>query len=393
MNPYHDVENEDEQADVPQDVEAFEQPDASLIDNVLKNAPEPDNDHYPRYAISGLLPIPLYRQNGNNSFADYNQKDSRGRTIKNFNWYPAFTIMPLIDASFPIPHEMQSTLSEEPPTPEPFNERTMEAAAKAGFTSLFKTAKKCAETLHNDYQDSGVYIFDCLIGYGINDPDKGIGRCKALLEVVLPYRDRSVLPETTRVKNGSPFKGPFLDEMYADVKQNGIARLAAAGVKTADTASVPMRLYNEVRQLLSNNVRRANTILDQTEAEIQNPNEIKRGYDLPNLEIADAPVSTDLYCLAHVNRVELSKVQLEASKNIGEGLANPLADAMNKIAVIAEGMSNRPAQVPSGPVMTLEQVEKLMADQEAKMTTQFEKKLAAATAAAGKGKKQTESES
>jgi hypothetical protein len=38
----------------------------------------------------------------------------------------------------------------------------------------------------------------------------------------MPVRDRSIFPEDIRIKNGTPFKGPFLDQLYDYVTKNGV---------------------------------------------------------------------------------------------------------------------------------------------------------------------------
>ncbi len=59
------VEDEFDQGDAYDNASSA---DPSLSMGALQNAPQPSTDDLPQFAISRLLPIPLYRMHGNNSY-------------------------------------------------------------------------------------------------------------------------------------------------------------------------------------------------------------------------------------------------------------------------------------------------------------------------------------
>jgi hypothetical protein len=302
--------------------------DASIGFNAIENvAPEPD-DAYPRYGLSGLLPINLMKQNGNNSWADFNKK-LLGRTIVNFNYYPAFTIIPIFGGSFDIPFECLPTHASEPIKPAPFDFDSFMQQPQQGISKVDRTAKQCADIFLMENRSSGGGVLYSLVGYHVRDTDKGFAAARKLVETILPYRDRTIFPVSERVKAGVVFKGPFLDELLDNLKAEGISRLRAAGYDTSPD-SPEMKCYAEIRHILSNGEKRAHAFLDETEAEIKKPDGLKRAYDPPDLETYDAPVSTDLYCLAQTNRIEADMRQLRASENIGTSLADPMTKPSRK---------------------------------------------------------------
>lgn len=346
--------------------------DPSLDLNAVENVPKEIADNLPRFAMCGLLPVPLYRQMGNNSYGDFNKKDADGRTIINYNYYPPFTIMPLFGGDFNIPYENQPTESSSPIDPAPFDFNTFKSQPANGFSKLQRNPKQCADTYLREVRFSGGYVFECLIGYHANDPDKGLAACRRLIELILPVRDREVFPVTRRIRDGVAFDGPFLDELLAFVIHHGLQRIEDAHLSEQEM-EVGMQLHREIRLLLSNGNKLANSFLNETESEMRNPQEIKKSYDPPNLEVSDAPVSTDLYCLAHTNRIELDNKQLQMSENIGKASSDPLNKTLEKLTEIAAGMSqNVPSQKD---VMTMDQVEELMSRQRAEMSKEFDEKL------------------
>ncbi len=348
--------------------------DPSIGMNALANAPKPSTDELPRFAMSFLLPIPLYRMHGNNSYGDFNPKNERGQNRVNHNYYPPFAIMPLMGGDFTIPFEPHVTVSENEPKPEPFNEQTFLTNPPSGFSSIRRSPRECADIYLRETQSLGGTVIHSLTGYHVTDEDRGLKACKDLLEVIMPSRTPDVMPSTTRVKNGVPFKGPFLDELLLFVKQNGISRLSAAGYNVSDLTSIPIKVYNEVLAYLNTNIQRANRILNATEAEMKNPSEIKKSYDAPNLEIPEAPVSVDLYCLAHTDRTEIDDKQLKASENIGRGFNEPMVEAVRQMT---EAVTKMGGGVPTQGVLTMEQVQTMMDDQRAEMMEKFQTELTA----------------
>jgi hypothetical protein len=322
--------------------------DPSIGVNAVRNVAPESNDDHPRFAMSGLLPISLFRQCGNNSWGDFNRKDAEGRTIQNFDYYPAFVLIPIFGGNFHIPYENVPTESDDITKAEAFDFDTFTKSPRKGYSEVTRTPKQCAEIFMKENRRSGGRVLDSLTGYQRHDRDRGYGAARRLVETILPYRDRQLLPETSRERGGVRFRGPFLDELLAFVKSNGLKRLEAAGYST-EFDSVSYRCYQEIVKLLTDAISAATTLVDETEAEIKNPQEIKKGYDPPNLEIPNAPVSTDLYCLAHIDRVELEMKQLRASENIGSSLADPMTKAIHAMTAIAEKM-NVPPQVPANAI-------------------------------------------
>lgn len=348
--------------------------DPSLVLNAVDNVPKEIDDNLPRFAMSGLLPISLYRQMGNNSYGDFNKKDAAGRTIINYNYYPPFTIMPLLGGTFNIPYENQPSESDVPVQPEPFNFSAFISQPKNGYTSLKRSPKQCAETFMREARFSGGYVFNCLVGYHAHDDDKGLGAVRKLVDLLLPVRNPDIFPVTRRIKNGVAFTGPFLDELLSFVVKDSLQQLENAGLSDAEFQKGE-ELHREIRLLLQNGIKLANGFLNETESEIRNTHEIKKSYDPPNLEVSDAPVSTDLYCLAHTNRIEIDDKQLRASENIGKGMADPMTKAVDRLTDIAEMMANKPEGVPTKGVMTMDQVEELMRRQREEMSAEFDLKL------------------
>jgi hypothetical protein len=355
---------------------------SSIGHNAVQNIPQPPDDNLPRYGLSGLLPISLMKMTGNNSWADFNRKDRAGRTIINFNWYPAFTLVPIFGGSFQIPYENKPTYSDEPVQAAQFDLNKFEKDPHETFTQAVRSARECSEIFLRENRSSGCAVLHSLTGYNAGEADKGFSSARRLVETILPVRDRSVFPETTRVRAGVVFKGPFLDTLLADVKANGLKRLEAAGY-SIDPQGIAYKCYQEIRKVLSDGEQRANAFVDETEAEIRKPDGLKRTYDPPDLETYDAPVSTDLYCLAHVDRVELDNKQLRASENIGREIANPMTEFVREMR---DALKAQPA-VPAGAI-PVDQVESMIQSAVSatrdQLSKEFDEKLKAATAAKGK---------
>src|SRR5207253_679522 len=116
-----------------------------------------------------------------------------------------------------------------------------------------------------------------------------------------------------RIKNGVAFKGPFLDEILEFVNTEAAKRVHRSGLSKSDK-EIGFAVVMEVQKLLRDGLSKANGLLNESESEMQDPKDrIKTTYDQPNLEVANAPVATDLYCLAHTDRVEIDNKQLKAS--------------------------------------------------------------------------------
>lgn len=360
--------------------------EGALSDIAAENAPQATNDEWPRFAMSGLLPVPLHRQIGNNSFGDFNKKGPSGENLVNYSFYPAFELMPMFGGTFNIPYENRPTESQEPIAAAPFDYTSFIRQPVNGYTTITRNASQCANVFLLESARLGGHVFQSLIGFHINDPDRGMSACRNLARLILPVRDTQAFPPSQRVKNGVIFRGPFLDELLDFVIKNSQSLIASANLPPSDR-TVAEKFAVEIQAVLRRGVQMATTILNETEAEIQNPAEIKKGYDPPNLEVEDAAVPTDLYCLAHLDRVEFDNKQLKASENIGAGLAGGMKEAVDAIRDVAERMGNTqpPAQVPpAADIMTTSQVEELLTKQREEMTAEFEDKLSKATTATTK---------
>lgn len=367
----------------PEAFDSADYDDPSMVDNVVRNQIVPDTDLLPRYAVSFLLPISLFRQNGNNSFGDYNPKDpNTGANTVNFNYYPPFRIMPIVGGTFNIPFEMKSTESKEPTKSAAFDFNDFMKSPPAGFDKAVRNAKECSEIYERENRSSGGRIIHTLTGYHQHDADKGVQAARYLVGLLLPVRDEDQLPVTERLRNGILFKGPFLDEIYEWVVANGVKVIQADKVLSPADKETAMKVVREIRKHLQDGANIANKMLDETEAEIRNPDETKKSYDLPDLETDDPPVSTDLYCLAHTKRIEIANQQLAASETIGKGLSDPMTAALNKMTEVVEKFGSVPASVPAQKdVMTPDQVSKLLDDQAATLTAKFQQMMTDALAA------------
>ena len=351
--------------------------DPSLIDNTIENVVKRDDDMLPRYGVSVLLPLPLYRQNGNNSYCDVNKKDPRtGANVVNFNYYPPFRILPLVGGTFNIPFENFPTESNEPTKAAPFDYGEFMSRPRGGFSEINRSPKNCADIFDRETRASGGRIIHSLTGYHQFDADHGVKAASRLLELLMPVRNEELLPATTRKRNGIIFKGPFLDEIFDYVVNKSLDVIEATDQLNDVEKVVAVNVQREIRRHLQDGINKANKMLDETEAEIRNPNEIKKSYDPPNLEYDDAPVSTDLYCLAHVNRIELDNRQLAASETIGKGLSDPMTAALDRFTDImkANGVATT---VPTKGVMTIEQVNELLEENSRKMREEFAAMMAA----------------
>lgn len=351
--------------------------DPSLITNAVENQEKKDSDLLPRYGLSVLLPIPLYRQNGNNSYGDFDKKDPRtGANIINFNYYPPFRLVALVGGTFNIPSENLPTTSKEPTKPEPFNYSEFLNNPRGSYSEINRTPRECAEIFDRETRPSGGRVLHSLTGYHQFDQDKGVAAASRLLELLLPVRNANALPVASRKRNGIIFKGPFLDEIFDFVVNRALDVIEETDQLNDAEKLVAVEVQRELRRHLQDGINKANKILDETENEIADPNGRKKSYDQPNLEVDDAPVSTDLYCLAHVNRIEVDMKQLVASENIGKGLSDPMASALDRITEVMERTVGS-ATVPTKGVMTTEEVQQLLEENSRKMREEFAAMMAA----------------
>lgn len=350
-----------------------------MMSQAAQNAPEVSDENFPRYAMSFFLPVPLYRMHGNNAFGDFNPKDERGRNAVNYNYFPPFALMPLYGGRFEIPYEPQPTESDEPVKPAEFDYSAFMKQPKNGVSSVYRSPKKCAEFFALAHGSWGGNILNALTGFHITDKDRGLRAARAIVDIVLPVRNENIFPPSVRIKNGVEFSGPFLDELLDFVVKNSLHRINEANLSDADTL-VAKQVYQEIRNYLTLAVQLANRTLNETEAEINDPKGLKRTYDPPDLTVQDAPVATDLYALAHTNRVELDMKQLTASENIGKGLSDPMLEVAQQMKQFVEKMGT-PSQVPSN-VMSLDEVKKMLDQQREEMMKEFEEKMKSFAASA-----------
>lgn len=350
--------------------------DPSLITNVVENQEKKESDLLPRYGLSVLLPIPLFRQNGNNSYGDFNKKDPRGFNVINFNYYPPYRLMPLVGGTFKIPSENLPTESNEPTKPEPFDYGEFLSRPRGSFSEVNRNPLQCSDIFLRETRAWGGRVINSLTGYHQFDQDKGVSAASRLLDLLLPVRNGDVLPVTSRKRNGIVFKGPFLDEIFDFVVNRAMDVIEATDQLNDAEKRIAVAVQRELRKHLQDGVNMANKLLDETEAEMADPNGRKKSYDQPNLEVDDAPVSTDLYCLAHVNRIEVDMKQLVASENIGRGLSDPMASALDRITEVMERTVGS-GTVPTKGVMTTEEVQQLLEENSRKMREEFQAMMAA----------------
>lgn len=330
-------------------------PPGAVLRNVAERVQSIDDGLLPRYGISMFLPIPLYKQHGNNSYVDVNEKDPiTGANISNANYYPPFTLLPLVGGSFPIPFESDATYVNSPVvTPEPFDEKSL--ANPKGFNVLIRDAKQCADTFLQQCNTIGAAMLTSLLGYRAQDPDRGVKATMELFMQVFPIHDAAFFPRDIRERGGVVFKGPFLDQIISIFSKRGYAE-ATANVPS-DAKERAVALYQEIHGLLQNAAKMATTIINETEAEIKDPRGVKKTYDAPNLSVPDAPVSVDYYALAHLNRVELEFRDVEVSRQMGKSVA---AGIGREISDAFRGQAVNVHDSDSGGVVTMDEVRELL---------------------------------
>lgn len=356
--------------------------DPSMIVNAVKNVEEESDEKQPRFGISLLLPIPLYRQNGNNSYCDVNRKDPiTGANKVNYNYYPPFRILPLVGGTFNIPTENLPDIGAEITQPAEFDVNSFQTTPRPSRNTIERFAKECSEIFITETGESGSFILHSLTGFHQYDSDKGAKAAYDMLELFLPIRDANKLPVTQRVRAGVLFTGPFLDEINTYVRENGKRLIAESSLSDADKLTAE-RVLVELKQHLQSAISKATQWVNETEAEIRDPNAIKKSYDIPNLDTPDSPVPVDLYCLAHLNRTELDNQQIEASGVIGSTIANPMVDAVHEMKRAVDKLTERPATVPTEGILTMDDVQKLLDAQAERLTQQFEERMAQTTAPA-----------
>lgn len=341
---------------------------AGLMRNAVANAPTIPNDRLPRYGMSFLLPLPLFDKTGHKFIGDFNPKGEDGGNTANFNYYPAFTLIAYYGGQTDIPFEKLPIYTDEVITPEPFDFGGFQTNAQKGTNILERSARECALVAQQQFADLGYKEFQSLINYHFNDPDRGLGACQNLIELVLPLENEKFFPKSARFKNGVPFNAPFLDEMDNYLPTVAMKRIMSAELRE-ETRLIVNKLYAEIRDGVSNALKLANRILNETEGEMKNPNGARKGYDEPELRFDDAPVPTDLYCLAHTNRTELDNKQLQASTNIGKELAGSITEAFSQLR------GDVPPPTMPKDVMTTEEVQLLLERQRDEMEKSFEEKF------------------
>lgn len=337
---------------------------AEYLNNVLNNAPQMPDDSLPRYAMSFLLPIALMNMTHADKYGDFNIKDPRtGFNKTNLNWYPAFELMPLYGVQVDVPFENFPTETEELPSAAPFDIGMYSRQRNKGFEKVYRNPRQCADLCLKKHRDHGLIVFDSLTGtirQGQSAAEEEYKLIRKLLGIIFPIKDREAFRETYRVKNGVKFNSPFLDEMREFVQKQSLPRLLSAkGLKPLEIETGE-KLHREIMKGVAKGLQLANKFLNEVETEMQSKDGMKKTYDSPNLEVPDAPLPTELYCLAHTNRMEIDDKQLQSSANIGESIADKFSVAMDKITTIANGL---PAATANAPVMTDDEVKNLLAQQ------------------------------
>lgn len=298
-----------------------------------QNAPRTNDDHLPRFAASFLQEISLYTQHGNNFIGDFNPKLPSGANARNFNYWPAFELMPIFGGTTVIPFEVGLTETDEEPKPAPFDEAEFSRSRRPITSVQIKTAKQCANTALLRFAELGLVMLDSLTGFYATEDDKGLMRAAWLYDLVLPIHDKTIFPVGdvfNRIRAGEAFRGPFLDQIQSFLRNESRQRIANANLPTFEL-EVARALHNEVRAGVDKGMKIAARIINVSHAEMKNPQGLKRKYDESDLETYDAPVARDLYCLAHLNISELDNRQLEASGNIGRELADGIKEALSGI--------------------------------------------------------------
>ena len=133
--------------------------DPSMIVSAVKNSVVDVDEHLPRFGLSLLLPIALYRQNGNNSYCDVNRKDpNTGFNQVNFNYYPPFRILPLVGGTFNIPAENLPDISSEPTQPAEFDFGEFQRNPRQSRGTIDRSARECSEIFMRETEESGSFI-------------------------------------------------------------------------------------------------------------------------------------------------------------------------------------------------------------------------------------------
>lgn len=337
---------------------------AEVLTGALNNAPQMPDDSLPRYAMSFLLPIALMRMTHADKFGDFNIKDPKtGYNRINLNWYPAFELMPLYGVNVDVPFENNPSETEEMPEPSPFDIGVYTRQKGNGFSSVYRSPRQCADIALKKHKDDGLIVFESITGtirHGQGAAQEEFRLVQKLLQIIFPVKDRKLFPPMERIRGGVKFVAPFLDEMREFVAKQALIRLKNNTNLTPFEKGIGEKLHRDLLRGVSKGLQLANTYLNETEAEMRDKDGMKKSYDAPNLELPDAPLPTDLYCLAHTNRTELDDKQLQASANIAETVADKFSDAMEKFTSFAQTL---PGQVPNVPMMSDEQVRLLLARQ------------------------------
>lgn len=239
------------------------------------------------------------------------------------------------------------------------------------LTRFNNSPKQVAYLLMRTFESSGLCLFEHVKGENFDE-------VKRAYKLVFPGMEalRGEFDFTAeRTKMGQIVRGPFLDEVREYLKVGGVAAERLKQMQAPEKRKVPVEILKNAVSMLRE-MRGATerawahylVKLNGSEREIRRFRDGKPGkadYDQVDERFINNVRPIDIEAMAHTNRTPLDLQQLEA----GQAMAATQSDTMMK------GFRDLVGKLGQGPSVTMEDIEKLLADREAKRDAWWREEL------------------
>lgn len=300
----------------------------SIINSVVEHKAPTPSASLTHYGMSMLIDLPLLLYIGHQQFVPTEY-------IKGLDYWPKFRLVPFKNITVGIPPmrlAKRTTTGTVSDLAAPFDPDAAEGLLEGGgaINQLTKSALQCANFASELFRESGFGLFPSLVGY---EP----ATANELIDVFLPLRAGELLASPDRLVLGETFRAPFLDEVLDFLINRSPRLIADAGVDSAQQDQLG-NIYRDVLNVAQNAWDASNTILDETDEDLQAKPSQKRAYDRRDRRFSNAPEPRDLVCLAHTGRTPIDERALVNAQKLQETANQPMTDAVKALTKAAEAL-------------------------------------------------------
>lgn len=296
-----------------------------LIEQSIEHVPETPDAHRPHYGMSFLIDLPLHNYSGNMQFVT--------SELLKLQYFPKFKLLQFKDVRVEIPPQRAARLTTAG-SPEdlaqPFDPDEAEGALTGGsaFNRISKSARQCARLCNELFAENGYAPFESLIGY----------EYATARELIYSFLPLNRWPVSERTVLGEKFQAPFLDDAMEFLLKESPVLIGKMNLDQTAHENL-MAIYDDVLRGAQSAWDKANSILDESEEDMQKtPNE-KKGYDRRDRRFVNSQEPRDLLCLAHTGRKPIDERPLANAQKLQQTANEPMMAAAAAMTKAAEAIA------------------------------------------------------